>query len=124
MSELYTQGLNIRKAVLGPDYVDQALTNATEFSQPFQEFVTSYAWGAIWGREGLDRRTRSLLNVAMLTTMNRQHELGLHIRGALRNGCTVEEIREVLLQAGVYAGVPAAVEAFRTAQVIIDEERA
>jgi 4-carboxymuconolactone decarboxylase len=122
MTELFDKGLEIRKEVLGPQYVEQAIANATEFSRPLQEFVTAYAWGAIWGREGLDRKTRSFLNLAMLTALNRQTELGLHVRGALRNGVTVEEIREVLLQAAIYAGVPAAIEAFRTAERIIDEE--
>src|ERR1700722_206100 len=116
MSDLFEKGLQIRKEVLGAEYVDRAIANATEFTKPLQEFVTSYAWGAIWGRDGLDRKTRSLINLAMLTALNRQHELGLHVRGALRNGCTVEEIREVLLQAAVYAGVPASIEAFRTAE--------
>lgn len=122
MSELFEKGLEIRKAVLGPEYVDRAIANATEFTKPLQEFVTSYAWGAVWGRDGLERKTRSFINLAMLTALNRQHELGLHVRGALRNGCTVEEIREVLLQAAIYAGVPAAIEAFRTAESIINEE--
>jgi 4-carboxymuconolactone decarboxylase len=124
MSELFEKGLEIRKEVLGEEYVDRAIANATEFTMPLQEFVTSYAWGAIWGRDGLDRRTRSFLNLAMLTALNRQTELGLHVRGALRNGVTVDEIREVLLQAGVYVGVPAAIEAFRTAERVINEESA
>ena len=94
------RGFEIRKEVLGAEYVDRAIANATEFTMPLQEFVTSYAWGAIWGRDGLDRKTRSFLNLAMLTALNRQTELGLHVRGALRNGVTVDEIREVLLQAG------------------------
>jgi 4-carboxymuconolactone decarboxylase len=122
MSELFDKGLEIRKAVLGPEYVDRAIANASEFTTPLQEFVTAYAWGAVWGRDGLDRKVRSFINLAMLTALNRQHELGLHVRGALRNGCSVEEIREVLLQTAVYAGVPASIEAFRTAEAIINEE--
>jgi 4-carboxymuconolactone decarboxylase len=122
MGELFEAGLEIRKSVLGAEYVDRAIANASDFARPLQEFVTSYAWGAVWGREGLDKRTRSFINLAMLTALNRQHELGLHVRGALRNGCSVEEIREVLLQTAIYAGVPAAIEAFRTAESIITEE--
>jgi 4-carboxymuconolactone decarboxylase len=123
MGELFDTGLEIRKSVIGAEYVERALANATEFGQPLQELVTAYCWGAVWGREGLDRKVRSFINLAMLTAMNRQHELGLHVRGALNNGCTVEEIREVLLQTAIYAGVPAAIEAFRTAEPIINEER-
>lgn len=124
MGELFEKGLAIRKEVLGADYVDRAIANASAFTEPLQAFVTSYAWGAVWGRDGLDKKTRSFINLAMLTALNRQHELGLHVRGALRNGCSVEEIREVLLQTAIYAGVPAAIEAFRTAEAIINEERA
>lgn len=116
----FEQGLAIRRAVLGADHVDRSIASATDFSRPIQELVTEYCWGRVWSRPGLERRTRSLLNLAMLTAVNHQHELGLHVRGALRNGCTVEEIRETLLQAAVYCGVPAAVDAFRTAQAVID----
>lgn len=123
MGELYEKGLEIRRGVLGSDYVDRAIANASEFAAPLQEFVTSYAWGAVWGREGLDKKVRSFINLAMLTALNRQHELGIHVRGALRNGCSEVEIREVLLQTAIYAGVPAAIEAFRTAERILDEER-
>lgn len=114
----FAKGLEIRKAVLGTEYVETSLRNADAFSLPLQELVTSYCWGAVWGREGLSRKTRSLLNLAMLTALNRPHELKLHIKGALNNGCTREEIREVLLQAGVYCGVPAAVDAFRSAREV------
>ncbi len=114
-SELYDAGLAIRKEVVGDEYVQRSLDAATSFNSPLQSLVTEFAWGAVWGREELDRRTRSLINVAMLTAMNRQTELALHVRGALRNGCTVVEIREVLLQSGVYCGFPAALEGFRTA---------
>jgi 4-carboxymuconolactone decarboxylase len=116
----FEQGLAIRREVLGADYVDRSIASATDFSRPIQELVTEYCWGRVWSRPGLERRTRSLLNLAMLTAVNHQHELGLHVRGALRNGCTVTEIRETLLQAAVYCGVPAAVDAFRTAQAVID----
>jgi 4-carboxymuconolactone decarboxylase len=116
----FEQGLTIRREVLGSDYVDRSLASATDFGRAMQELVTEYAWGTVWARPGLDRRTRSLLNIAMLTALNHQHELGLHVAGALRNGCTQEEIRETLLQAAVYCGVPAAVEAFRSAQAAID----
>ena len=113
---LFEQGLQTRREVLGADYVDRALAQADDFNRPLQEYVTQYCWGDIWNRPGLDRRTRSLLNLAMLTALNRPHELELHIRGALRNGVTREEIREVFLQAGMYCGVPAAVDSFRLAR--------
>jgi 4-carboxymuconolactone decarboxylase len=118
---LFERGLAARKAVLGSDYVEKSLAQADEFSRPLQELVTEYCWGAVWGRDGLPRKTRSLLNLAMLTALNRQHELKLHVMGALRNGCTQAEIQEALLQATIYAGVPAGVEAFRTARAAIAE---
>jgi 4-carboxymuconolactone decarboxylase len=118
---LFDRGLAARKAVLGSEYVEKALAQADEFTRPLQELVTEYCWGAIWTREGLPRKTRSLLNLAMLTALNRQHELKLHVMGALRNGCTQQEIQEALLQATIYAGVPAGVEAFRTAREAISE---
>ncbi|MGH8260598.1 MAG: carboxymuconolactone decarboxylase family protein [Steroidobacteraceae bacterium] len=121
---LFDRGLAARKAVLGSEYVEKSLAQADEFSRPLQELVTEYCWGAIWTREGLPRKTRSLLNLAMLATLNRQHELKLHVMGALRNGCTQQEIQEALLQATIYAGVPAGVEAFRTARAAIEEYRA
>jgi 4-carboxymuconolactone decarboxylase len=121
---LFERGLGVRKAVLGADYVEAALKNADEFSQPLQELVTEYCWGAVWTREELPRRVRSMLNLAMLTALNRPHELELHLRGALRNGCTKEEIREVLLQTAIYCGVPAAVDAFRTARKVFAEDAA
>lgn len=111
----------MRKEVLGEAHVERSLAAASEFARPMQELVTEYCWGAVWGREELDRRTRSLLNIAMLTILNRQHELALHIDGAQRNGCSVEEIRETLLQCAVYAGIPAALEAFRTAEAVLVE---
>ena len=119
--DLFDRGLAVRKAVLGSEYVEKSLAQADEFSRPLQELVTEYCWGAIWTREGLPRKTRSLLNVVMLTALNRQHELKLHVMGALRNGCTQQEIQEALLQATIYAGVPAGVEAFRTAREALTE---
>ena len=114
--ELFEQGLKTRREVLGSDYVDRAIANADDFSRPMQELVTQYCWGDVWNRPGLDRRTRSLLNLAMLGALNRPHELELHVRGALNNGVTKEEIAEVFLQLAVYCGVPAGVDAFRTAR--------
>lgn len=124
MSERYERGLETRREVLGADYVDRALGQATEFTAPLQELITEYCWGAVWNREGLDRRTRSLLNLAMLTALNRQHELAGHVRGAVNNGCTEVEIREALLQAAVYCGLPAALDAFRVADRVLHEEPA
>lgn len=120
-NELYETGLTIRKQVVGEDYVERALANAQDFGKPFQDLVTEYCWGAIWGREGLDRRTRSMINLGMLAALNRSAELKLHARGALRNGVTVEEITEVLLQATIYCGVPAGVQAFNLAREAIAE---
>jgi 4-carboxymuconolactone decarboxylase len=120
--DMFEKGLEIRRAVLGSEYVDKSIASADDFSRPLQELVTQYCWGEVWGRPGLDRKTRSMLNLAMLTALNRPHELKLHVRGALRNGLTKEEIREVLLQAAIYCGVPAAVDAFRTAREVFAEE--
>jgi 4-carboxymuconolactone decarboxylase len=119
--DVYEQGLAIRREVLGADYVDNAIKNADDFNRPLQELVTEYCWGAVWGRPGLPRKTRSMLNLAMLTALNRPHELKLHIKGALKNGVTKEEISEILLQAAIYSGVPAAVDAFRTAREALKE---
>jgi 4-carboxymuconolactone decarboxylase len=121
-AERYDEGLEIRREVLGDAYVDRALAAADDFNGPMQELVTEYCWGAVWRRPGLDRRTRSLLNLAMLSALNRAHELRVHVAGALRNGCTPEEIREVLLQVAVYCGVPAGVDAFRVAREVLAEE--
>ncbi|WP_035714401.1 carboxymuconolactone decarboxylase family protein [Azorhizobium doebereinerae] len=118
---LFDTGLKIRKEVLGTAYVERAIANADDFSRPLQEMVTEYCWGNIWGRPGLDRRTRSLLNIAMLSALNRPHELKLHLRGALTNGATREEIRETILQIGVYCGVPVAIETSRLAQEVFRE---
>jgi len=122
--ELYDKGLAMRKDVVGADYVNKSIAEADDFTRPLQELVTEYCWGAVWTREGLDRKTRSLLNLVMLTVLNRPHELKLHLKGALRNGCTEVEIREALLQAGVYGGVPAAVDAFRVAKEVLKEHKA
>lgn len=120
-NKLYEDGLAIRRAVLGNEYVDAALESADEFNTPLQRLVTEYCWGAVWGRAELPPATRSLLNIAMLSTLNRNHELKAHIKGAIRNGCTEEEIREVLLQVAIYAGVPAAVDSFRVAKAALAE---
>lgn len=116
----YAAGLEVRRAVLGDDYVEQALNNANALSEPLQKLVTEYCWGEVWTREGLDRRTRSLLNIAMLAVMNRPDELKIHLRGALRNRCTLEEMRETILQVAIYAGVPAAMEAMRHLRALAD----
>ena len=123
-NSLYDKGLEVRKAVLGAEYVETSIKNADDFNRPLQELVTEYCWGAVWTREGLPRKTRSMLNIAMLATLNRPHELELHLRGALRNGCTKDEIREILLQVAIYAGVPAGVESFRIARKVFAEDAA
>jgi 4-carboxymuconolactone decarboxylase len=120
MESPYDKGLATRRAVMGDDYVDAALARATPFTAPIQEHISRAAWGDVWQRPGLDRRTRSLVTVAMLTALGKQHELKGHVRGALNNGATVQEIQEVLLHATIYCGVPAAVDAFRTAAEVID----
>jgi 4-carboxymuconolactone decarboxylase len=119
--ELFDQGLKVRREVLGAEYVDAAIRNADDFNRPMQELVTQYCWGDIWNRPGLDRRTRSLLNLAMITALNRPHELKLHVRGAIHNGVTKEEIREVFLQTAIYCGVPAAIDSFRVAKETFGE---
>ncbi|MBL8571858.1 MAG: carboxymuconolactone decarboxylase family protein [Phreatobacter sp.] len=120
-SETFDKGLRMRKAVLGEDYVNKSIASADAFNLPLQELVTSYCWGEVWTRPELPPRTRSLINLAMLTALNRPHELKLHLRGAVNNGCTVEEIREVLLQTAIYCGVPAAIDAFRSAREVLTE---
>jgi 4-carboxymuconolactone decarboxylase len=122
--ELFEAGLAVRKSVLGAEFVENAIASADDFNRPLQELVTEYCWGACWTREGLDKKTRSMLNLAMLTALNRPHELKMHVKGALRNGVTKEEIREVLLQTAIYCGVPAGVDAFRTAKEAIKEYEA
>lgn len=115
----FQDGLRMRKQVMGEDFVDKAFANADDFTMPLQEFVTRNAWGTVWCRDGLDLKTRSLITVSMLTALGRAHELKGHLRGALNNGATPEEIREVLLHAAVYCGAPLAVEAFRVAQEVV-----
>ena len=112
----YQAGLRIRRAVLGKEHVDRAIAEADEFSLPLQELVTEFGWGGVWARPGLSRKVRSLLNLAMLTALNRPHELRLHLRGAVRNGCTKKEIFEVFLQTSAYCGFPAAIDSFRVAK--------
>lgn len=124
MSDNYTKGLATRRQVMGDDFVDRAFAKATDFTQPLQDFITENAWGSVWQRDGLDLKTRSMLTVAMLTALGRQHELAGHVRGALNNGVSAAELREILLHAAVYCGVPAAAEAFRTAEPVIDGYRA
>jgi 4-carboxymuconolactone decarboxylase len=112
----FDKGLAIRKAVLGAEFVENSFKSADDFTMPMQELATEYCWGYVWGREQLDRRTRSLLNLGMIAALNRPHELKLHVKGALRNGVTREEIREVFLQVAIYCGVPAGVDSFRIAR--------
>jgi 4-carboxymuconolactone decarboxylase len=119
MTTPYENGLATRKAVMGEDFVAAAFANATAFTAPIQEHITRAAWGDVWQRPGLELKTRSLITVAMLTALGKQHELKGHVRGALNNGASVEEIQEVLLHATIYCGVPAAVEAFRTANEVV-----
>jgi len=122
--ELFEAGLEVRKAVLGKEFVENAIASADDFNRPLQELVTEYCWGACWTRDGLSRKERSMLNLAMLTALNRPHELKMHVKGALRNGLTKDQIREVLIQTAIYCGVPAAVDAFRTAkEAIADYEK-
>lgn len=118
----FETGMTIRGDVLGRDHVERSMRTADDFNMPFQELVTEYCWGAIWGREGLPRKTRSLLNLAMLGALNRPHELKMHVRGALRNGVTKDEIREVFMQLAIYAGVPAGVDGFRVAREAFAED--
>jgi 4-carboxymuconolactone decarboxylase len=120
-NETYELGLRVRREVVGAEYVERALAQADEFTGPLQDLITEYAWGRVWSRDGLPRKVRSLVNLAMLVALNRPDELRLHVAGALRNDCSVEEIREVLLQTAIYCGVPAALDAFRVAQQTIAE---
>jgi 4-carboxymuconolactone decarboxylase len=122
MSSSHDEGMRIRREVLGDEHVDDVAENTTEETAEFQDLITRYAWGEIWGRPGLDRRTRSAITLMALVALNREHELAMHIRAALRNGLTREEIKEVLLQSAIYCGVPAANGAFATFQSVIAEE--
>ncbi|AQA01651.1 4-carboxymuconolactone decarboxylase [Mycobacterium sp. MS1601] len=117
----YQRGISIRKAVLGEAHVQKSLDAVSDFSRPIQELVSEYCWGEVWSREGIDRKTRSMLNLAMLTALNRGHELGVHVRGAINNGVTPAQIQEVLIQSAIYVGVPAALESFRVAERVLKE---
>lgn len=117
---MFIKGGQMRAQVLGAAHVERSLGKASDFDRPMQEFVTRYAWGEIWGSDDLPLKTRSMLNLAMLTALNRSHELKIHLQGALRNGCTPEEIRAVLMQTAIYCGVPASLEAFRVAREVIE----
>jgi 4-carboxymuconolactone decarboxylase len=123
-SEMFEQGLRTRREVLGADYVDRSLAQADDFMMAFQRITTEWCWGYAWNRPGLDRRTRSMLNLAMLTALGKSAELKLHVKGALANGVTVEEIKEILLHATVYCGIPAGLEAFRAAHEALQAEGA
>jgi len=119
--ELFEIGLQIRREVLGAEYVDKSISQADNFNRPLQELVTEYCWGAVWSRPGISHKMRSLINLAMITALNRPNELKLHLKGALNNGCSKEEIMEVLLQTAIYCGVPAAVDSFRLAREVFSE---
>jgi 4-carboxymuconolactone decarboxylase len=119
--DAFEKGLKTRREVLGAEYVDQAIRSADAFNLPLQELVTEYCWNEIWNRPGLDRKTRSIVNLAMLTALNRPHELKLHIKGAINNGLSKDEIAEIFLQSAIYCGVPAAIDSFRTAKDVFKE---
>jgi len=119
--EDFRKGLEIRRSVLGAEYVDRSLAAADEFTEDLQRYLTKTCWGEIWGRPGLDRRTRSILNLGMISALNRSQELKLHIRGALNNGLSRDEIKEIFLQVGIYCGAPAALESFRVAREVFEE---
>ncbi len=121
-TQRYDTGLSARRKVLGDDYVDRALSGADAFNAEFQELVTEYCWGTVWGRTTLTDKQRSLNNLSMMAALNRAEEFKLHLRGALRNGCTLDEIKDTLLQVAVYCGIPAGVEAFRLARQVLDAE--
>lgn len=120
-NERYEKGIEMRKEVLGAAHVEKSLNNATDFNMDIQKLVTEYCWGEVWTRPGLPKESRSMINLAMLAALNRPHELKLHVRGALNNGLTKDEIKEVLLQTAIYCGVPAAIDSFRVAQEAFDE---
>jgi 4-carboxymuconolactone decarboxylase len=119
--ELYEKGMAVRRAVLGDAHVDKSLAAADDFSMPIQEFVTQYCWGDTWNRPGLDRRSRSMINLAMLTILNRPHEFKAHVRGAINNGLTKEDIREVLMHTAIYVGIPATLDSVRLAREVFKE---
>jgi len=118
---MFEKGLKIRREVLGAAFVDNAIASADDFNRPLQELVTQYCWGEIWGRPGLDRRTRSIINLAMISALNRPHEVKMHVKGALNNGLTKDDIKEVFLQVAIYCGVPAGVDSFRIAREVFQE---
>jgi 4-carboxymuconolactone decarboxylase len=120
-TDAFEKGLKTRREVLGSEYVDNSIKNAGDFNMPMQELVTEFAWNAIWNRPGLDRRSRSMINLAMLTALNRPHELKLHLKGAINNGVTKDEIRKILMQTAIYCGVPAAIDSFRCAKEVFEE---
>ena len=120
-NERYKAGMAVRRKVLGDKYVDESLARANEFNAPLQDYLTEHAWGAVWTREGLSLKTRSMLNLAILTATNRGHELQLHIRGAINNGVSKDEMREIFLQCGAYCGAPAALESFKLAGKVFEE---
>ncbi len=120
-AESYQRGLETRRAVLGDEHVDRSVADVSDFSRPIQELVTEYCWGVVWSGDALERKTRSLLNLALLTALNRPHEFAAHVRGAVNNGVTVAEIQETLLQCAIYVGVPAALESFRVAERVLRE---
>jgi len=119
--ELFEKGLKVRKEVLGEDYVNKSIAGADEFTRTMAEWSTAYCWGALWTRPGMDRRTRSIVNLAMISALNRPHELKLHVKAALKNGLTKEEMKEIFLQVAVYAGVPAGIDSFRIAREAFKE---
>ena len=119
--EMFEKGLSIRRAVLGAEYVDKAIATANDFNRPLQELVTQYCWGEVWGRPGLERKTRSFINLAMIAALNRPHELRLHIKAAMTNGLTKEDIKEVFLQVAIYCGIPAGIDSFRAAKEVFKE---
>lgn len=121
---LFDQGLELRREVLGAEYVDGSLAKANDFMMAFQRITTEWCWGYAWTRDGLEKKTRSMLNLAMLTALNRPNEIKLHVRGALNNGVTVQEIKEILLHATVYCGIPAGLDAFKVANAVLEEEGA
>jgi 4-carboxymuconolactone decarboxylase len=122
--DLYQRGMKVRRQVLGDAYVDKAMSEADDFNRDFQRLVTEYCWGEVWTRSVLTNKQRSLNNLCMIAALNRAHEFELHVRGAIRNGCTPEEIRDCLFQVAIYAGIPAGVEAFRIARKVLREEGA
>lgn len=123
-SERYEQGQKIRREVLGDEYVDRAAKTTTDFNRPFQELIAEYVWGTLWSRPGLDRRTRALINIGMLTALGRTEEVKIYLRAAPNIGVTQEDVREVLMQTAIYCGIPAALDSFRVAQQIFDEQPA